>query len=204
MGWPIRKNGGGVNSWDYQTVHRTIAEMAAKKIGQVDAESPEAPLVLAELVEDDDAAELVAVDECVEAETDVINFEADADDADGIGVELCTAWEVERWPMVTVDVGCADCVAACKRELGMGMDEVAAGRGVSKDPDMRSRLARLMLISERRWIFVSSAYIPEVRRPARVGDCTAVYCFQRRRCDGDIAIFELGRGETERYQLSTH
>ena len=40
---------------------------------------------------------------------------------------------------MTVDVGCADCVAACERELGMGMDEVAAGRGLSKDPDMRSR-----------------------------------------------------------------
>lgn len=128
---------GVINSWDYKTVHRTIAEMAAKKSGQVDAESPEAPLVLAVCVEDDDAAELVAVDECVEvaAEIDVINFEADADDGDGIGVAL----EVERWPMVTVDVGCADCVAACKRELGMGMDAVAAGRGVSKDPDMRSR-----------------------------------------------------------------
>jgi hypothetical protein len=129
-------------------VHRTIAEMAAKKSGQ---ESLEAPLVLAVVVEDDDAAALVVVDECVEAaaEIDVINFEADADDGDGIGVEFSTAWEVERWPMVTVDVGCADCVAACRRELGMGMDAVAAGRGVSKDPDMRSRLARLMLFSER-------------------------------------------------------
>jgi len=105
-------------------VHRTIAEMAAKKSGQVDAESPEAPLVLAVCAGDDDAAALVAVDEFVEVavEIDVINFEADAD---GIG----TTWEVERWPMVTVDVGCADCVAACKRELGMGMDAVAAGRG---------------------------------------------------------------------------
>ena len=151
MGWPIRKNGGWIDSWDYETVHRTIAEMAAKKSGQVDAESPEAPLVLAVCVEDDDAAALVAVDECVEAaaEIDVINFEADTDDGDGIGVEFRTVWEVERWPMVTVDVGCADCVAACKRELGIGMDAVAAGRGVSKDPDMRSRLARLMVFSER-------------------------------------------------------
>ena len=147
MGWPIKKNGGWIDSWDYETMLRTTAEMAAKKIGQVDAESPEAPLVLAVLVEDDDAAELVAVDECVEAETDVINFEADTDDADGIGVEFSTAWEVERWPMVRVDVGCADCVAARERELGMGMVAVAAGRGLSKDPDMRSRLARLLLIS---------------------------------------------------------
>lgn len=121
-------------------MHRTIAEMAAKKNGRVNAESPEAPLVLAVLVEDDDAAELDAVDECVEeaGETDVIIFEADAD-ADGIGVEFSAAWEVERWPMVTVDVDCADCVAACKRELGIWMDAVADGRGVSKDPDMRSR-----------------------------------------------------------------
>lgn len=115
-------------------MHRTIAEMAAKKSGEFDAESAEAPLVLAVVVEDDDAA----VDECVE-EIDVVNFEADADDGDGIGVDFSTAWEVERWPMVTVDVGRADCVASCKRELGMGMDAVAAGRGVSKDPDMRSR-----------------------------------------------------------------
>ena len=40
---------------------------------------------------------------------------------------------------MTVDVGCADCVAACKRELGIGPDAVGAGRGLSKDPDMRSR-----------------------------------------------------------------
>ena len=100
--------------------------------------------MLVVLVEDDDVAELVVVDECVETavETDVMNFEADADDGDGMGIELSTAWEVERWPMMMVDVGCMGYVAACKRELGMGMDAVAAGRGLSKDPDMRSRLVR--------------------------------------------------------------
>ena len=39
--------------------------MAAKKSGQVDAESLEALLMLAVLVEDNDAAEFVAADECV-------------------------------------------------------------------------------------------------------------------------------------------